>query len=38
MSKKLMQILKTTCNESFCSALVQDISWNELKVAEKVIK
>lgn len=38
MSKKLMHLLKNTCYQSFCSALVQDISWDELKIAEKVIK
>lgn len=31
-----MQLLKETCYQSFCSALVQDISWDELKIAEKV--
>ncbi|XP_050436683.1 uncharacterized protein LOC126843302 [Adelges cooleyi] len=35
MSKKLLQLLKITNQESFSSALVQDISWNELKIAEK---
>ncbi|XP_050053434.1 uncharacterized protein LOC114132480 isoform X2 [Aphis gossypii] len=35
LSKKLMQLLKSTCYESFCSSLVQDISWDELKIAEK---
>lgn len=38
MSKKIIQLLKNTCYESFCSALVQDISWDELKIAEKVFK
>lgn len=33
-----MQLLKSTCYESFCSSLVQDISWDELKIAEKVKK
>ncbi|XP_022166455.1 uncharacterized protein LOC111031002 [Myzus persicae] len=36
LSKKLMQLLKSTCYESFCSSLVQDISWDELKIAGKV--
>lgn len=38
LSKKLMQLLKSICYESFCSSLVQDISWDELKIAEKVKK
>jgi len=33
-----MQLLKSICYESFCSSLVQDISWDELKIAEKVKK
>lgn len=36
MAKKLMELLKNTCYESFCSALVQDCSWDELRVVEKV--
>lgn len=38
MSKKILELLKNTCYESFCSALVQDINWDELKIAEKVFK
>lgn len=36
MSKKILQLLQNSCYESFCSALVHDISRDELKIAEKV--
>ncbi|XP_050528085.1 uncharacterized protein LOC126898189 [Daktulosphaira vitifoliae] len=34
-SKKLLQLLKKTNYEVFSSALVHDVSWDELKLAEK---